>query len=130
MAILGGNDVVDGSFIGDEATGGAGGNGVGGGFFGANSPGGNGGDGMGGGLSIATGTLIVPTATFIGDSANGGAGGVGGYGNPPAANGSAGTGVGGAMNIGGTSIVVIEEVTLAANEASTSNPNINGSYFS
>ena len=81
-------------------------------------------------LSIATGTLIIPTAEFIGDAANGGAGGLGGFGNPPAANGSAGTGIGGGLYIGGTSIVVIEQVTLAGNVASTSNPDIYGSYFS
>ena len=121
--------MVDGSFIGDSATGGAGGNGLGGGFFGANSPGGNGGNAAGGGLSIAAGTLIVPTAEFIGDAANGGAGGLGGSGNPPAASGTAGTGSGGAMDIEGSSVVVIEEVTLAGNVASTSNPNISGSYF-
>ncbi len=128
IAILSGNDVVDGSFIGDTATGGAGGNGLGGGFFGANSPGGNGGDATGGGMSIASGTLIVPTAEFIGDAANGGAGGIGGYGNPPAPNGTDGTGIGGALDIGGTSVVVIEQVTLAGNVASTSDPNIFGTY--
>src|SRR5262249_1610444 len=129
-AIVSGNDVVDGSFVGETATGGAGGAGVGGGFFGANSPGGNGGNGTGGGISIATASLMITSAQFIRDAATGAARGPGGLGTRPAANGSDGTGIGGGLYIAGTSIVTIKKITLAGNVASTSDPDVHGSYSS
>jgi hypothetical protein len=83
----------------------------------------------GGGISITSGTLTLGTTEFTGDGASGGTGGAGGFGSPAAPNGNPGTGMGGAVFIGQLGTAVIKKVTLLGNFASTSDPDISGTYL-
>jgi hypothetical protein len=103
----------------------------------AGGNGGNGGNGFGGSLYIAGGDVQIIDAVFSDDQAIGGlgeAGGLGGSGNHQVtggANGTAGTngqGIGGAIYIEGGSVAISRKTTFDHNQASTSDPDVFGSY--
>lgn len=94
-----------------------------GGPGGAGSPGGPGGNGFGGALYAAGGTLTMRNDTVTDNAAVGGAGGSG--------SGSPGKGEGGGLYIDRPAAVYLDAFTVANvvnNTASTSDPNIHGSY--
>jgi hypothetical protein len=94
----------------------------------ASDGGGRGGDGRGGGLFVAAGTATLRGSIVTGNAARRGAGGAG-YRDAP--NGAPGQGIGGGIYIIADTQVALDEFTLAhvtGNTASTSNPNIFGTY--
>ena len=140
-ATLGGKGGTGGGFGGDIYAANAG-NGFGGGLYAAGGtvtlsndtlsanaalggPGGvrgPGGNGFGGGLYAAGGTVTLQDDTVTGNVANGGVGGVGAFN---------GLGEGGGLYIAPSSAVYLDAFTVANvinNTASTSDPNIDGSY--
>jgi hypothetical protein len=87
---------------------------------------GSGGDAQGGGLDVASGTVTLTGVTVVQNTAQGGSGGKAG-GN----SGSPGLGQGGGIYIDPAASVFLDAFTLAnvkSNHASTSGPNIYGSY--
>jgi hypothetical protein len=90
--------------------------------------GGPGGNGFGGGLYVASGTVSLTGTTVDYDTAKGGAGGKGVKGHP---SGNPGLGVGGGLYIQALASVSLDAFTQAnvtQNSASTSDPDIFGSY--
>jgi hypothetical protein len=111
----------------NTALGGQGGNGAGGAGWGIRSsaPGGNGGNGFGGALATGGGTVTLLSDMVDSNSAQGGRGGSGGQSRNP------GFGEGGGLYIDPAATVDLDAFTLANilnNTASTSDPNIHGSY--
>ncbi len=89
-------------------------------------PPGNGGSGYGGGLFAYSGTVELHNTTVSGNAARGGAGG---HGKPHA---DPGAGVGGGLYLGPLAAVCLDAFTQAhviQNKASTSDPNIDGSWI-
>ena len=99
-----------------------------------NTPGGAGGNGLGGGLYVAAGTIDLHNDTVSGNTAAGGAGGQAGHCGTKghrASNGSAGLGEGGGLYIDAAAAVCLDAFTqshVQKNHASTSNPDIYGTY--
>jgi hypothetical protein len=85
--------------------------------------GGGGGNGFGGALDVSGGTVTLRQTTVSANSAVGGKGG--------AYNGPVGLGEGGGLSIDAAALVYLDAITLANisnNTASTTDPNIHGSY--
>jgi hypothetical protein len=105
-----------------------------GGFLPVGTNGGNGGNGLGGGLYAAGGTIDVHNVTVTGNTAAGGAGGQGGScasRDFKGSNGSPGLGEGGGLYIDAAAAVCLDAFTqshVQKNHASTSNPDIYGTY--
>jgi hypothetical protein len=86
---------------------------------------GNGGNGFGGGLEVGGGTVTLTSVTVTTNDAHGGSPGIGGWFPYP-------MGEGGGVYIASGATVYIDAFTLAnviSNTASTSNPNIFGTYI-
>jgi hypothetical protein len=91
--------------------------------------GGNGGNGFGGGLYAAGGTVSLGSTTVDHNTVQGGTGGQGGTNG--GANGTPGLGEGGGLYLDPAAAVCLDAFTLAhfkSNQASTSDPDIHGSY--
>lgn len=127
-AVGGGLTVADGTAVlsgvtvsGNLAQGGKGGNGL----SGPNkAPSGSGGNGSGGGLYAAGGTVTINNSSISSNSALGGAAGKG-------IGGVAGQGIGGGIYVQIDAFCLLDALTvskLKRNKASTSDPNIHGSY--
>ena len=93
--------------------------------------GGNGGDGLGGGLYAAAGSIEMHSVTVKTNTAQGGAGGKRGGSGSLRKDGSPGRGVGGGLYIDTAALACLDAFTVdhvKRNNASTSDPNIHGSY--
>jgi hypothetical protein len=96
---------------------------------GGSGNGGDGGNGLGGGLYAAGGAVSLFDSSATGNSAQGGTGGP--TGPPPPQPGPSGEGIGGGLFIESDSLVGLNAYTashVSNNTASTSDPNISGSY--
>jgi hypothetical protein len=100
------------------------------------TPGGAGGNGLGGGLYVAGGTIDLHNDTVSANTAAGGAGGQAGHCGSKglkfkASNGPSGLGEGGGLHIDPAAAVCLDAFTQSnfqKNHASTSAPNIHGTY--
>jgi hypothetical protein len=132
LYIAGGATLLTGVTVSaNTAQGGDGGNGQDGSRRFEGGWGGNGGIGFGGGLYAAAGTMELHNVTITTNSAQGGGGGKGGSGNPRGKDGAPGLAVGGGVCIDPTALACLDAFTvdhLKRNKASTSDPNIHGSY--
>lgn len=117
---------------GNTAMGGDGFDGRSGG--GADPEGGNGGpggNGFGGGLYAVNSSIELHNVTVTSNTAKGGAGGHGGKGHPAGKAGPPGLGIGGGLFIEANVLACLDAFTVdhvKGNKASTSDPNIRGSY--
>jgi hypothetical protein len=116
---------------GNKAQGGDGGDGGNGGRRFEGGWGGAGGNGFGGGLYAAAGSIELHDCSVTQNVAKGGAGGRAGSGSPRGQNGSPGLGIGGGFYIDSDVLACLDAFTvsnLKKNKASTSDPNVHGSY--
>ena len=93
--------------------------------------GGNGGDGFGGGLCALGGSITLTGDTITSNTAQGGNGGAGGSGRSYGLTGGTGVGEGGGLFLDPPAVAYLDPFTVANvvnNTASTSYPNIYGSY--
>jgi hypothetical protein len=131
LYVTGGAEVAiyNSTLSGNEALGGPGGGGA---PYNSGMPPmaelpGDGGDAFGGGIYVDHGTVSITSGTIASNSSVAGPGGTGGPASDPTGNPGSGT-AGGILNAGGT--VTLADTILAINNASTSNPDVQGAIQS